>query len=169
LVGPFRIVNSIGTVSAPGGPQPAASEQKRFAGRRVEPLGVVDDAEHGRRFGSCREQAYGRRGGGEPVARRRQPQGESARQHGGLRLGDAIEEVQERPQQIGEPGERQLGLGLERPGAQNGEPGRRRGDLVQEGGLPDPGIAVDDQRCAHAATGTVQQPVDPRNLIRAPG
>jgi len=70
---------------------------------------------------------------------------------------------------VREPCERQLGLGLERPSTQNGESGRRRGDLVEEGDLPDPGIATDDQRRAHAATGTVQQPVDPRNLIRAPG
>ena len=149
--------------------EPAASEQERLARRRVEPLGVVHDGEHGRLLGSRREQADRRRGGREPVARRRRSEGEGAGQRRGLRLGDAVEEGQERPQQIGEPGERQLGLGLERPGTQNGEPGRRRGDLVEEGGLPDPGIAVDDQRRAHAATGTVQQPVDPRNLIRAPG
>jgi len=149
--------------------EPAAREQERFARRRVEPVGVVHDGEHGCLFGSRREKAERRRGGSEPVARRRRSQGEGARQHRGLWLGDAVEEGQERPQQIGKPGERQLGLGLERLGAQDGEPGRRRGDLVEQGGLPDPGVAVDDQCRAHAATGTVQQPVDPRTLIRAPG
>ena len=81
----------------------------------------------------------------------------------------AVEEWQERPQQIGEPGEWKLRLRLEWLGAQNRESGRGRNDLIEKRRLPDPGVAVHDQRRAHARAGTVQQPADPRNLIGAPG
>ena len=148
-------------------PQPATGEQERLAGWRVQPVGVVDHGEHRPLLGSGREQADGCRRGGEPVARGRRSEGEGARQHRGLRRGDSVKERQERPQQIGEPGERQLRLCLERSGTQHREPGGSRDGRIEERGLPDPWFAVHDQGRAHAEAGTIKEPADARNLACA--
>jgi len=120
----------------PLGLQPPGGEPQRVSRRPVQPLGLVDQAQHRPPIGRLRQQAEHRhrdqeavlapmlRGAGleppGPPAWRTQPEG--AAEGGCLRLRDAPGQVQHGPQQLVQGGEGQLGLGLDPGGPQHGHP-----------------------------------------------
>ena len=68
------------------------------------------------------------------------------------RSGSAVEQVLERADEVGEPGEREVGLGLQRAHPQHRErsPRQLRATCSSRLVLPIPGLAVDDQRRAQS-------------------
>src|SRR4051794_14862204 len=127
---------------------------------------VVDDHQYGRLVGRGGQQAEGRRRDREAVSGCRRPERERAPQGGRLWWRDAVEQVPNRPHEIEQPRERKIGFGLEWPGAKQLEFAvRLRRDLVEQAGLADPRLAVDDERRAHAlARGRAQEETDSPDL-----
>ena len=114
--------------------QAADREQNRLGARRVEPLGVVDQHQHRRLLGVGREQAQRPGADGEPILSAAGPQRQRALQRRGLRCGYADERPEGRAQELEQPGERNVGLGLDPAGAQDphalGMLGRIRSNAV---------------------------------------
>jgi hypothetical protein len=127
------------------GGEAVRGELQRLQRRGVEPVDVVDDDEHRLLLGRRGEHAEHRRGDGEAVGRRGRPDGQRAAQGGGLRLGDAVEQVEDRREEVEQRGERDVGLRLVAAGAQDAEVGRRGDRLGQQRALADARLAVDDE------------------------
>ena len=88
-------------------------EQQRLGARSVEPVGVVDEHEHGLVLRVRREEAQRRRADREAVLRVGRPQRERAAERVGLRLAGSVERAERRPQQLEQPAERHVRLGLD--------------------------------------------------------
>ena len=87
----------------------------------VEPVRVVDDREHRLVLGGGAEHAEHRGGHGEPVVRRGLLDRHRAAQRARLGLGDAVEQVEQRREEVEQPRERDVGLGLVAAGAHDAE------------------------------------------------
>ena len=99
--------------------QPSRREQHRLDRRPVQPVSIVDQAEHRGHLGEQRQRAHadeepipgaGRAVGGLSEAKR-------GRQRSALRAGQRAETVQGRPDELVQPGERQFRLGFDADGA----------------------------------------------------
>jgi len=171
----------------PLGLQPPGGEPQRLRRRPVQPLGLVDQAQHRPLLGRLRQHAEHRhrdqeavlvpvrRGArleppGPPIPRgaRLEPPGpparglepEGAAEGGGLRLRDAPGQVQHGPQQLVQGGERKLGLGLDPGGPQHGHPLGPPGGMVEQRGLADTGLAPEHQGPAAGPAGVREQPFE---------
>ena len=143
------------------GAEPAAGEQERLQRRLVEPLRVVDRNQDRLLLGRHREQAEQAGRDREPVVRRRRPERERPPQRARLHLRDVVEAVEQGCDQLGQAGERDVGLGLDPPRPQHPQPRRLADRPAHQRGLADAGLAVHQQRPALAGTGLLQQAVDP--------
>ena len=149
------------------GAEPAAGEQERLQRRLVEPLRVVDRHQHRLLLGGDGEQAQQPGRDREAIVRRGRPERQRAAQRACLDLGDVVEPVEQRRDELGQPGERDVGLGLDAAGAQHAQPGRLADRPSHQRGLADPGLAVHEQRAALAGASLRQQPVNPCPLAFA--
>jgi hypothetical protein len=145
----------------PLGLKTAGGEPQHLGRRAVQPLGLVDQAEHRPVLGRLGQQAeHGHRhekpvpavrgtglaapaGGGEA---------EGAGERGRLGLGEAPGQLQDRPQELVQGGERQLGLGLDAGGPEHGHPLGPPGGMLEQGGLADTALA-DGAPALRCATG----------------
>ena len=142
------------------GDESLGREQQCIGRRPVEPLCIVDDDEQRPRFGSRGEQVQRRRAGREAVERRRLTEPERASKHVCLRGRELWQVVEQRPEQLEQARELELGLGLdsERPqdrhslGALNG--------VIEQRSLADPGFAAHEERAAAPTSSLQQQLVD---------
>ena len=128
--------------------QAAGNEGQRLRGSRVEPLGVVHDADERPLLRYICQQAQHRQADEEPIRRGAVAQAERNAKRIALRAGQAVQAVQERRAQLLQSGVRQFDLGLDagRPG--NAAPGRVPHQILQQRGLADPGLAAQHQRPA---------------------
>ena len=140
--------------------KPPRRERQRIGRRPVQPLGIVDHAHQRDVLRSFREQAEHSDPDQEAVLDRHPRQPEGPGQRGGLRLGKARQQVEDRPHELVQRSERELGLGLDPHGTQHPHPRRVLGRVPQQRRLAEPGIATDDQRTALRGPSTVDQALD---------
>jgi hypothetical protein len=127
---------------------------------------IINHSQDGRVLGGGRQEAECRRSHSEPVTRRRRAQRQGTRQRSLLRAGNPIAQAQDRAQQLRQTRKRQLRLRLKRTSSQNRETGRyRRDDVREENCLPDPRLAVNDQRHTVAAARPGDQRVELLSLV----
>jgi hypothetical protein len=125
--------------------QAARDEHQRVGRLRVEPLGVVDDAEHGPVAGGLGKQA-------ERGHRHRRPvaavglEGERSLERLSMRGRQPLGESGRRSQQLVQHAERKLGLGFEPGRAQHERIAGMLGDIREQRRLPRAEIAVQEQR-----------------------
>ena len=131
----------------------AGREADALPGCRVEPLSVVDDDQHRPGASGDPQQAHRRHAHRQPVARRRWPERERRGQRGRLRRRKLRQSVQHRREQIGQGGEREIGLGLHARNMQDRDvTAARAHQLGQQGGLADPGLAAQQQGASVSVT-----------------
>jgi hypothetical protein len=143
----------------PLGQQPPGDEGQHLRGRAVEPVGVFDQAHERARLGRFGEQAEHRQGHEKAVRRVAllQPEGHAQRVLLGSR--QIAHPVQQRRAQVMQPRERQLHLGLHAGGARHAALGRLLGEILEQDGLADPGLAPQHQHRALAHAHALQQAV----------
>ncbi len=153
----------------PLGAEPAAGEQQRLERAVVEPLAVVDERQQRLLLGGRGEQAEHARHDRVAIAAGRLAERERPAQRGGLGRRDRVEPVEQRPEQLAQAREGDVGLGLHPARAQDRHAGgdRLRARVLEQRGLADPGLADEEQRAAPAGAGVAQQPVDPGPLLVA--
>src|SRR5581483_8362271 len=146
-----------GLVAAGGGEQAeavvldAAGDERQHARRgRVEDVGVVDDDGGRRVLGRGGEQGEGGDRYDERVARRAGAEPEGCFERVALRWEQRREQVVQWAQYIGQGGEREVLLGLARPGGQYAHLaiGGQRGGTLEERRLADAGLARDHEGAA---------------------
>ena len=142
--------------------QPAGDEHERLARRRVEPRRVVDRHEHGRALADRGQQAERRGVEREAVAGHRRPERERARERRPLRRRQRAQLGHDGAEQVGEAGERELGLGLDAARAQHRHPVGGGDRVVEQRALADPRLAADHERGARSR-------VRPREQLRQAG
>jgi hypothetical protein len=150
------------------GVEPAGDERERLGGRRVQPIGVVDEAQHRSAFGGLRQQAQHGDADDEAVLARGGAEAERTAQAARLHPRQPVEPIEDRADERVERRVRQLGLGLDTAGRQHAHvtgPGARR---LEQRRLAGAGGAGQDQRAAVAGTCRLQQRVDARELGFAP-
>jgi hypothetical protein len=143
------------------GLQTARGEGQRVGGRFVEPLCVVDQAEHRLLLRHLREHAENGDRHEEtvlPVGRVLQPEGGA--QGGPLPDRDGVDVLTHRPQKLVHGGERELRLGLDAGAAQDPQPVGTVGGVRQQGGFADARLAAQHQCAAASRAGGGEQPVD---------
>jgi hypothetical protein len=137
----------------------------------VEPLRVVDDDEQrllARRAAQQAEQPFA---GGETTAAARGRmllQGERRSNGTRLRRRQVVEPPEQRCPDLDEPGERKAGLRLD---ADRGDDAEAAGPLarrLQQRGLPDSGLAGEEQAAAALGPHVTDEPVDGLELPRPP-
>jgi hypothetical protein len=84
----------------------------------------------------------------------------------GLARGNVVQTVQQRGEQLRQPRERDVGLALHTARSQDPHPGRLglRDEVLEQGRLPDPGLADQQQRARAPFPGLVEQALHPRSL-----
>jgi hypothetical protein len=151
------------------GLQAPGREQQRVRGRGIEPVRVINQAQHRLGFG---QQAKYREADQEPaltvsaLGTARLGEEERTAERLGLARGQRLHPVEQRPQQQVQSGERQFCLSLDAGAAQYHD-ARGRGlmrGLVKQCALADPGLAADDQGSAAPAAYPRQQRGDGRGL-----
>ena len=144
----------------PLGAQPARGEHQRLRRRRVQPVGIVDQADDGQLGRGRREQPE--RGGPDrqPVGRRSGRHRQRVLERLTLGLGQVGGQRQHRPEQLVERREGEPMLGLHPAHLQDGRAVRADGDPVEQRGLAHPGLAADEQRAAAAGLRGGDQAVD---------
>ena len=135
------------TSSDPVGTEPAGAEQQRVGRGGVEPVRVVDDAQHQVLLGRGGEHRQRRDRHQERLDRRaRPPRRTPPAAPGPAGPGSSLAQSRQRAQQPVQRGERQRRLDLEPLGAQHRSRRRRAGhELVEQRRLADTGLAADDQ------------------------
>ena len=150
------------------GQQPPGGEQQRGGRRPVEPLGVVDEHDDGPLLGDRAEHAEGGRADQVPLRRRVVGEPERRAQRGGLRARQPLDRVQHRPQQLVQPGPRELELGVDPARAQHERAAGGRRRVLEQRRLADPGLAADHQHAAGSPAPAREELLDPRPLCLAP-
>jgi hypothetical protein len=142
------------------GQQPAAGECQRLGRRPVEQVGVVDDQPERAVLAPPDQQAEHRGPDREPVRHGAGPQRQRDAEGLRLRPGQPVEVGHGRPEQLGQPAERHLPLGLGAGRPQQPCPGGDRRGVVQQRRLADPGLAGEHEHAAAAESGTGHDRVD---------
>ena len=150
----------------PLGSEPARCEDERLRRRPVEPVRVVQNEDERCVGGSRPQQAQRSGGNGEAVAGHRWPERERARQRRCLRLGESDRAVEDRPQQLVERTERELGFGLHAPRGEHTHPGRAPRRILEQRALADSRLPPDHEHAATPGPRLVQQVGDPAALGR---
>ena len=135
--------------------QTPGHEQQRVRRRGVDPLHVVDQADDGPLLGELGQQGEAGGRDQEPALAARLGKPEGPAQRVGLWVGESVEQIQRRGEELVQPCERQLGLGLHTPRSQDSHVGGVLAHALQQRGLPDSWVAPD-------------RPVAPLRETRAP-
>jgi hypothetical protein len=143
------------------GAESPSGEPQRFDRGAVHPLHVVDDRQHRGVLGRHGEQAERRGRHREPVSRHWRADRQRASEGGRLGAWQAVEMVEQRPEQIGQAGERQLGLGLDPLGPEQPHAGGPLHGVAEQRGLADAGLPANHQRAALAVPCRLKEVVDP--------
>ena len=157
----------------PVGSEAARGEPERVRGLPVQPLGVVDDAEHAARLRRLGQDGQHTGPHQEAVDRGGRAFGptdvlaQRSAQCPGLTDRQRPEQVHHRPQKTVQTGERQVGLGLHALSGQDQEVRGPVDRIVQQRGLPDAGLSAQQQTSAPAGPHPGQQHVD-RAPLRLP-
>ena len=149
----------------PIGQQPAGHEAEDVGGLVVQPLRVVDHAQHRPSPGRLREQREHGQTDQERVGRRAAHQSEGHAECPLLRLGQPIHGGQQGYEQLVDSGETQGPLRLD---GHHPDDLQVRGALygvVEQRRLPDSGLTPEDQRAAHTRTHAVEHCLK-RQLLR---
>ncbi len=142
------------------GQQPAAGERQRLGGRPVEQVGVVDDQPERAVLAPPDQQAEHRGPDRQPVRDRAGPQCQRDAEGLRLRRRQPVEVGGGRPEQLGQPTERHVPLGLRAGRPQQRCPGGDRGRVLQQRRLADPGLAGEHEHAAAAEPGAGDDRVD---------
>jgi hypothetical protein len=142
------------------GQQPPCHEAEDLRRGRIEPLGVVDEAQQRPVAGDLGEQGERGQGDQEAVGSGTGCQAESDAQRSLLRLRKRADAVEHRRAQLVQPRERQLHLGLDPGDAREAEPRRLLSAMLQQRRLADSRLAADDEDGALTASDVLQQPVE---------
>ena len=146
----------------------ASREPEHLRRRAIEPLGVVDQAQEGRsraasdsspRTASATRNGFGAGPGTEP-------EGDSSASRCGSR--QTLAKRQDRRTELLDRGERELHLALDAGGPDDPERPGPRHRVVEERGLADSRVAMDDERRRHTRRGRTP-PIGRQPLARAPG
>ena len=146
--------------------QPAGGETQCVSRRPIEPLRIIDDAQHGLGLGSRREEAEQPGANDERVALSRRVQPEGDAQRCGLVRRNLAQVVQDRAGELQQTGVLEIGL---RRHACRGQDRHRPcpvDRIPQQGGLADPRLSADQQRARPALPRLFEQTLDPRPLAR---
>ena len=127
-------------------------------------MGVIDHRQHRALRGDRPQQREGGRVGGKAIRHRRRPERQRGSQGGLLGLWDLIEPVEQRPQEVGQPGKGKAGLRLDAPRLEHLEAGGGREQVLEQRRLADPGLAAQEQGGAPAVSSTVKGRAQPRPL-----
>ena len=148
--------------------QTASREAERETGLAVEPRSIVQEHEDRLLLGGVGEQRERARADQEAVGLTLVGQTERAAHRARLRVGQMLDPLFERAQELVQRRVRQLGLGLDAGRTQDLEAigARRRGG--EQRGLADARLAAQQQRAAAALARGVEQPVEGRDLALAP-
>ena len=142
----------------PVGAQPPRGDQDRVRGGLVEPLRVVDDAQHGRVLGGLGQHRQGRQRHQERLHRDVVLLAERGPQRAGLRSREPVEGAEHGTQQPVQRGERQRRLGLQALRAQHPHVAAGvRDEVLEQRGLPHPGLPVQQQGSGPAPAGVLDE------------
>ena len=130
------------------GVEPAGGERQGVGRRRVEPVGIVDDAEHGRGLRSHGKEAQHRGADQEAVVTGRRVEAERAAQGRRLAGGDLVQRVEQRPHKLVDARKCELGLGLHPGCAEHLHVPGLAGQLREQHGLPDSRVATEHEHTA---------------------
>jgi hypothetical protein len=136
---------------------PPGGERQGPRRRPVQPLRVVDDAQHRRVLRGVGQQRQGGQTDQEGVRRRSNLLPEAHLQRLPLRAGQAVEPVEQRCTQLVHPREGQLHLELGAGGAQQPHIAGARHGIVDQCGLADAGLAAHHDRTATPGSRGIQQ------------
>ncbi len=121
-------------------------EDERLGRRRVQPLGVVDAAQHRATVAGLGQQAQQAGGDEKAILDAVEAEAQRAAQSRGLGGGEAIDELQARAHELVHAGEGQLVLGLDADAAQHRHVARAVGGVLEQRGLADPRLAAQHER-----------------------
>ena len=140
--------------------QPAGHEAEDTGGILVQPLRVVDHAQHRPHLGHVRKQRQHSQTDQERIGRRPGHQPEGHAQRPPLRPGQPVHAVQEGKEQAMDGGEAQAGLGLDSHYPDDLQVRGALGCVVEERRLPHSRLPPQDQRAAHAPADAVKDLAD---------
>ncbi len=139
------------------GKQPSCHEAEGDRGLLVQPLRVVNHAQHRPVLRGVREEGENRQADQEGIRRRLAHQAEGDAQRPPLRHGQPVHPVKQREEQLVDAGEAQALLGLDGRRPEDLQVGGAMDGVVQQRRLPDPGLPAQDQHSAHPSAHAVQQ------------
>jgi hypothetical protein len=137
--------------------QPPGDEHQGVGRRLVEPVRVVDHTQHGPPLGHLGEQAEDGHRGQEPVVVAATLQAERGPKGRGLGPGQAPDLTEDRPQQLVQAGEGQLGLGLDAARLQDLHVGSMLDGILEQRRLPRTSLPAQDEDAAPETPGGVQE------------
>ena len=138
------------TMRDPVRAEPPGGEAQRLERRLVEPLEVVDHAQHRALLRGEREQPEQRGADRQARLRRRGLELERSVERRRLGGGQPVAQPEHRLAQLGQPGERQLRLALQPARAQHGHAVGALDRRAQQRRLADPGLAAQHEHVAAA-------------------
>ena len=121
-------------------------EHERLGRRGVQPLGVVDAAQHRATVAGLGQQAQQAGADEKAILDAVEAEAQRAAQSRGLGGGEAIDELQARAHELVHAGEGQLVLGLDADAAQHRHVARAVGGVLEQRGLADPRLAAQHER-----------------------
>ena len=152
----------------PLGCEPASREPEDLCGRAIEPLGVIDQAEEAVLLRRLGEESENRESDEERVRCRPDTKSEGDLERLALRLGQTLAKRQDRRTELLDGGERELHLAVDAGSPDDPERPGPRHRVVEERGLADSRVAMDDERPAIPVTSGLHRSVDSRSLALPP-
>ena len=152
----------------PVGVEPAHGKEQGLRRARVEPVRIVDDDEQRGVLSGLQDQTERTRRNREGVSGDGRPEGQRTLESGRLRRGKSIDPAEQRPEQLRQSGEGELGFRLDAAGLDDGQPVCSFAGVPEQGGLADPRVPTKDEHAAFAAACPLEQPVDPAAFGRPP-
>ena len=140
------------------GEQPARDEAEEVGRLLVEPMRVVDHAQHGPGLGGVGQQREHRQADEERIGRRSGHQTEGHAQRPALRLGQAVHGGQERHEQLVDGGEAEVLLRLDGHHADDLHVSRELHSVAEQRRLAHARLTAEHQRTAHPPAGRCRSP-----------
>jgi hypothetical protein len=132
----------------PLGIEPSGDEHERIRRRGIQPLSIVNEAQHRTRLRQLGQQRQACDRDQEAILARALLQPEGSLQRRGLRLREALDQPQRRPHELMQPRERQLGLRFNPARRQHVHIARALSGILQQRRLARAGLPPQDQRAA---------------------
>jgi hypothetical protein len=152
----------------PLGIETACDEEKRVRRRYVEPVSIVDKDEYGSSLCELRNQLQDCNRDEKAIIPGPLPETERATQCALLRRGKRVQITESRPDELVQRGERELGLGFHSTCTEHVHVCRTLARVIEQGRLPDAGLAAENEDAASGRTRPVEQRSDQSPLIIPP-